>query len=77
MTKQYIYVFIDIKMCNDSSLIFTQKCSHLYNRLNFVSFSGISFTSPVPTSRSLLPACLASWKRDAMFLVFDVKRWEW
>lgn len=37
-------------MCNDSSIIFTQKCSHLYNNLRkiffsffFTSFFGIAF----------------------------------
>lgn len=37
MTKQYIYIYRykkkERKMCNDSSIIFTQKCSHLYNNL--------------------------------------------
>lgn len=41
MTKQYIYIYRykkRMKMCNDSSIIFTQKCSHLYYNLNSFHF---------------------------------------
>lgn len=46
MTKQYIYIYRYLKkkkkkerkMCNDSSIIFTQKCSHLYSNLELFLF---------------------------------------
>lgn len=46
MTKQYIYIYRYKKrteMCNDSSIIFTQKCSHLYNNLESFHFCDFFF----------------------------------